>query len=809
MAKKLLIIMIGESNAASYVPNSQIPTGNQSSELGVRDAVSIVNNSSLIMETLNIGVNNKLDEYNALPVSSHGWELGLANIADANGISNYSEFTLVKAAHGGVKIRQFWANATGTDGTPATNFWTKFVNRYNVAKNAITATGDTPEVYVLFSQGINDALAWLGGYGDVSPALWKTEVQDFISRIRGVVGYNCPVLMTKFDSFYESYVNVGIDGIVAETPNTVAISNAGLTKYDDYHWDYASSKTLAGRFITAVNVYINAGYIVPPSIYPVGLTQNQGGSYDVAVGDQVTLNYTGSLPAGGSINWYEKNVSTGALSPRGTTSTLTVTVATGFAYVARFKDASNNYSDYSNQVSFNTLGYSQTPTVVTHSNVLDEAGYALFSGSGVVGAEIIAYDNASSQVVTSTTVGSNGSWSLNIPRAGSFKFTQKELSKFESAPSQVYVVTLPTCDVFGRPFSIVSVATTANSLTYTYDASSCTRASWRIEQNGVTLQTGTSVHTSSSHTVTINALPSGTYDFVLIGDTCLGVATKSFTVVSSVPVCDIGGQPMSISAASWANNVLSYTYSATGLTQATWKIKQGSVVVQSGTVTHSSSSATINTGALATGGYVFELSGVSCAGTATKNFNVVNALPVCDIGGSPMSITAITVNGTTLSYTYSASNLTEATWRIKQGSTILQTGTVTHTASSKTIAIAALQAGTYVFELIGSSCVGSATTNFTVISSTPSTTESVAYFVSEQCSILNENMEFGCKDVLGTQYWLAPISSTPVVVSIAGITYSKYTVLVPTTNNIDPTSLSFRDKTDHSVESNIVPNITA
>lgn len=801
--------MIGESNAASYVPNSQIPTGNQPNELGVRDAVSIVNNSSLIMETLNIGVNNKLDEFNALPVASHGWELGIANSVETGGLSSYSELTLVKAAHGGAKIRQFWANATGTDGTPATNFWTKFVSRYEVAKDSILATGDTPEVFVLFSQGINDALPWFGGYGDVSPTLWKTEVQDFISRIRGVVGYSCPVLMTKFDSYYESYVNVQIDGIVAETINTFAISSSGLAKYDDYHWDYASSKVLAYRFTSQINTIINSGYVLPPSIYPVGLTQNQGGSYDVAVGDQVTLAYTGFKPNGGNIYWYEKNLSTGNLSPRGTSETYTFTVAAGYAYVARFKDSLNTYSDYSNQVNLNTQEYSQTPNVSTHSAVLDEAGYALFGGQGIAGAEVIAYDATSNQVVTSTTVPLNSIWTINIPRAGSFKFVQREPNKFESAPSQVYVVTLPTCDVFGRPFSVVSVATTANSLTYVYDASSCTRASWRIEQNGVALQTGTSVHTASSHTISINALPSGTYDFILIGDTCLGVATKSFTVVSSLPVCDINGQPMTIVSASWADNVLNYIYSATGLTQAAWKIKQGATVVQSGTITHTSSNINLPTGALATGGYVFELSGVSCAGTATKNFSVVNALPVCDIGGSPMSITAITVNGTTLSYTYSASNLTEATWRIKQGSTILQTGTVTHTASSKSIAIAALQAGTYVFELIGSSCVGSAATNFTVISSTPSTTESVAYFVSEQCSILNENMEFGCKDVLGTQYWLAPISSTPVVVSIAGITYSKYTVLVPTTNNIDPTSLSFRDKTDHSVESNIVPNITA
>lgn len=256
MAKIPLFVMFGESNAASYIENSNL----SSSELGTRSKVKIVNNITLAVETLNIPTNNKLGESNALSSASSGWEFAIANELDAGNLTAYPDgIVLVKAGQGGAFLGQFEENATGTDGTAATNYWNKFVARFTAAKSYIQNLGKTADVYILYSQGVNNYISYTGNYAPiVSPADWKTSTEALIARIRQTVGYHCPVIMTKFGSPYDVYT-AGIANIVGTSGSDVySIESQTLARYDAYHWSYSSVKTIASLFIAKINAIIAA-----------------------------------------------------------------------------------------------------------------------------------------------------------------------------------------------------------------------------------------------------------------------------------------------------------------------------------------------------------------------------------------------------------------------------------------------------------------------------------------------------------------------------------------------------------------------
>jgi len=221
----LLFFLNGESNSVGYSFNSEAPSG----ELGLRSNVQILNNTSLVFEQLNIGVNNDSEIG-----GTHGWELGIANQMSAGGIGSFTQVYIVKTGKGGTRIADW--NVGGT-------WYTRMQTRMTAALNAIAAMGKTPKIICLYSQGINDVPT------NTVP-VWKADTIAHFSNIRGLYGASMPILMTKFLSPHAVF-NTAMDEIDSADPNTVAIDATGTTKNPDgAHWDYAGSKLLASRFIT-------------------------------------------------------------------------------------------------------------------------------------------------------------------------------------------------------------------------------------------------------------------------------------------------------------------------------------------------------------------------------------------------------------------------------------------------------------------------------------------------------------------------------------------------------------------------------
>lgn len=181
----------------------------------------------------------------------------------------------------------------------------------------------------------------------------------------------------------------------------------------------------------------------------------------------------------------------------------------------------------------------------------------------------------------------------------------------------------------------------------------------------------------------------------------------------------------------------------------------------------------------------------------------------CDNGSTPFTIISASYNPDTdaVTYVYNAANLTSAIWRVKLNGTVINSGTTTHTSATNTVAVGSLGAGSYVFELSGTSCIGTASIVFTVASTSPAT-KLYDYNVIEQCSILSTNIQFGCTDGGGVQRWADPVSPAYTEKSIGGVTYKVYVVEFPYVNNTDPTNVSFRDRTNLSNVSNVIANIT-
>lgn len=228
----ILFAFAGESNAGNQVHNDHASPG----EIGVRN-IKILNNSSLVFEALNIGVNNSIDQ-NAAPANSHGWDLGLANLADAGSFSGKKVF-LVNLSQGGSFIGHY---GVGVD----TNYRNKINSRANAAMSALGAISSNIKVYMVYSQGINDELL---GTGVDS---WKSQTINHLSFMNGIFGGNMKVVITKFGAFLK--YNQAIQEIANGNGNYRALETIGLSLQDDVHWGYASQKT---NIANAVNILKN------------------------------------------------------------------------------------------------------------------------------------------------------------------------------------------------------------------------------------------------------------------------------------------------------------------------------------------------------------------------------------------------------------------------------------------------------------------------------------------------------------------------------------------------------------------------
>lgn len=225
--KPLLVVINGESNSGGYALNSQALPG----ELGPRKAVKILNNSSLAsFDDLDIGANNLIG-HDRLPNGvTHGFELELANRADAN-LFYRKPCYLVKTGQGGSRIAQWEADGS---------YFKTFLKRVDAAKKLLD--GQQYRTVILFSLGINDAIAGT----DVKT--WKLGVKAHFMNMRKVTGDNTPIIMTRFMPYYKAY-NQAIEELCREIPNTYSVNSLDAPLRDRNHWNYQGMKLVAGRML--------------------------------------------------------------------------------------------------------------------------------------------------------------------------------------------------------------------------------------------------------------------------------------------------------------------------------------------------------------------------------------------------------------------------------------------------------------------------------------------------------------------------------------------------------------------------------
>ena len=241
----IMIIFIGESNSGGYADNSLASAPEQA----VRN-IPIFNNVTRVMEGLEIGVNNLLYHSGLSSCCTHGFELGLANQFDDGDFGSHPVY-IVKTGQGGSKIAE-WET---TD-----PYYDSLEVRVQAAFDLINAAhpGETPQIFIWYSLGINDALA------STPTATWKAAVISFFSNVRTTINtivgasLTIPVMMTRFNTVGMSLAyDAQILELDTEVSDCYAVSCVGAALKDGNHWQYSGFKNvIVPAFITITLTYL-------------------------------------------------------------------------------------------------------------------------------------------------------------------------------------------------------------------------------------------------------------------------------------------------------------------------------------------------------------------------------------------------------------------------------------------------------------------------------------------------------------------------------------------------------------------------
>lgn len=228
-----MLVFSGESNSGGQALNSAATA----EELAIRPETKILNNNTLLFESLDIGTNNLIGHQNmGTPELRHSWELGISNLAASATISNPTY--IVKTGHGGTTIAQFAEGGIYQSMRP----WDTLIRRVNAALSILNPTGI--KFALLYSQGINDALAF------TDTTTWKAATIAHFQNIRAEYG-EVPIVMTKIMTSAPSYANYNsaIESICSALTRCYFIDVTGAATQDNYHWSYAGQKLIAERMI--------------------------------------------------------------------------------------------------------------------------------------------------------------------------------------------------------------------------------------------------------------------------------------------------------------------------------------------------------------------------------------------------------------------------------------------------------------------------------------------------------------------------------------------------------------------------------
>jgi len=185
ISSNYMIIFAGESNASGSALNADALAG----EIGVRSSVKVLNNDNLTFETLNIGVNNILGQ--GYYPQYHGWELGLANMADTGALTNPLYY--VQTSQSGTQVSQ-WAFGGTLYNRMITRIDTAIFQRRAINGNVM------PQLFIFYSQGINDF------YASTNLTTWKNATKAHFASLRSKYGL-VPIFMTYLPPPLLAYIS--------------------------------------------------------------------------------------------------------------------------------------------------------------------------------------------------------------------------------------------------------------------------------------------------------------------------------------------------------------------------------------------------------------------------------------------------------------------------------------------------------------------------------------------------------------------------------------------------------------------------
>lgn len=348
----LAFVITGESNSGGIGPNADAT----SQELAPHHAVQITNltSGSFLYEDLDIGTNNLRDHdgLGGYYDTSHGFELQLANVTEANAWPDNPLVYLTKTGHGGSQVAQ-WTVGNGS------GYWTKFLQRINAAKTQLP----TDRQWVVWmSLGINDSIA------GTPTSTWKTAMIAHINKIKAELP-GAIIIMTEFQSMpagsgYPAY-NAVMDEIAASQANVFTVDSTGAGTDGANHWLYAGLKTMVNRMTTVTQNALGLVYPGKPTslnVTPSGTSASLSWTAPVASGTSSITDYKVEYKLASASTW------TVFADGTSTSTTANVTGLTG-ATNYNFRVSAVNSSGAGNAVTTSSSTTDATAPVISNDGV--------------------------------------------------------------------------------------------------------------------------------------------------------------------------------------------------------------------------------------------------------------------------------------------------------------------------------------------------------------------------------------------------------------------------------------------------------
>ena len=235
--RAVLIVINGESNAGGMAKNKDATPY----ELEVNNQVYIFNADVFDFQPMQIGHNNNTGHF-GLDSYMHGVELGISNKV-REGVFGDKLVFIVKTGQGGSKIEEW---------NERSEYTRIMKERINYSVKYLTDRGFDFESFVIYTQGINDAVK----EGGDTVENWKEKTIRHIGSIRGILG-DIKVFFIKHMIHPElvPYIQA-IDDLSSIDRNIIPISSEGATLEDKYHFDYFGMKLISYRIIEKMLTYL-------------------------------------------------------------------------------------------------------------------------------------------------------------------------------------------------------------------------------------------------------------------------------------------------------------------------------------------------------------------------------------------------------------------------------------------------------------------------------------------------------------------------------------------------------------------------